>query len=57
MVNNVGDNAYFYCTSCGAEYLGEQVGEVPYSRQTADAEHGLCPLCGEDSQVDYDNEG
>lgn len=50
-MNITGERAYFYCIHCGCEL----VGEVAYSRSTADGEHGICPICGGESSVDYDN--
>jgi len=40
------DVDYFYCPSCGYEATDIS---VAYSRQTADAEHCICPLCKEES--------
>lgn len=54
-MNITGKNAYFYCTSCGCELVDEEVGDVAYSRSTADGEYGICPVCGEESSLDYDN--
>lgn len=53
----VGEYAYFYCCYCGVEYVAENVSSVCYSRETSDGEYGLCPSCGEESQVDYDDKG
>ena len=53
--NNVGEKAYFCCDSCGAEYISEQVAVIEFSRTTASADYGFCPLCDNESQVDYDD--
>lgn len=45
---------YFYCTSCGYEDFDIF---VAYSRQTANAEWYICPLCKEESShVGYEED-
>jgi len=44
---------YFYCGSCGYEDFDI---EVAYSRQTANDEYYICPLCKvESSHVEVDD--
>jgi len=56
IVNQTGPDAYAYCSGCGIDYPGEDVGRMPYGRQTADGDNGRCLFCDYELSVDYDAE-
>lgn len=57
LINMAGENAYYYCGSCGLELHGETVGAVAAGSTYADTdEHGYCPECNAENSVNWDNE-
>jgi len=56
IMNKTTEDAYSYCNSCVAEYFGEDVGRIPYSRTTANGDWGLCLFCKEEMSLDLEEE-
>ncbi len=56
LINFAGENAYYSCTKCDVELLGEQVGYVAAGRYCANGEQAPCPECGGENPIDRDDE-
>lgn len=55
MINFAGDNARYYCHSCGLELDGAEVGEVAAGSNYANGEFAPCPECGKANSIDRDD--
>ena len=53
--NPAGDCAYYSCSDCGIEILGEDVGYVGAGTTYANGEFAPCPRCKTDNPVDRDS--
>lgn len=54
--NYAGPNAYYQCSYCDLNLIGDEVSMVAAGSNYANGEHAPCPRCGEENEVDRDDD-